>query len=292
MTRIGWPGGKGGSGVAQTLINLMPPHDSYIEAFLGSGAVLRAKRPARSHNIGIDAARAALDLTRAAIAETAGADWDLVSLETAGPAGTSESDEAIQLDPLDEADDSAGGIARSADATRRTSPKLTLLQADAINFLRMNSRLLTAQTLVYCDPPYVRRSRRGNRDLYEHEMTDEQHAELLAVLNTLPCMVLLSGYASPLYEQALTNWHTITFHTTNRAGDRTTEHAWFNYPKPVELHDYRYLGKNFRERERIKRKMKRWSLRLARMPELERQALTWAMRSAELPDKSETAQRV
>ena len=56
-----------------------------------------------------------------------------------------------------------------------------------------------------------------------------------------------------------------------------TEYVWFNYPRPVELHDYRYLGKGFRERERIKRKMKRWKLRLEKMPELERQALLWAM---------------
>lgn len=49
-----YPGGKNGSGIYQRLINLMPPHESYIEAFLGSGAIMRRKRPAPSHNIGID----------------------------------------------------------------------------------------------------------------------------------------------------------------------------------------------------------------------------------------------
>lgn len=48
-----YPGGKNGAGVYQTIINLMPPHDTYIEPFLGSGAILRMKRPAKK-NIGVD----------------------------------------------------------------------------------------------------------------------------------------------------------------------------------------------------------------------------------------------
>lgn len=31
-------GGKNGSGVYQAIINLLPPHDTYIEGFLGTGA--------------------------------------------------------------------------------------------------------------------------------------------------------------------------------------------------------------------------------------------------------------
>src|SRR5688572_27326801 len=50
---MAYPGGKNGSGVYQTIINLMPPHDTYIEPFLGAGAVMRMKRPA-AQNIGID----------------------------------------------------------------------------------------------------------------------------------------------------------------------------------------------------------------------------------------------
>jgi hypothetical protein len=52
-----------------------------------------------------------------------------------------------------------------------------------------------------------------------------------------------------------------------------TEYVWFNYPEPVQLHDYSFLGSNFRERERIKRKKQRWVDRLKSMPMLERQAL-------------------
>ncbi len=50
---MGYPGGKAGSGVCHRIINLMPPHQVYIEPFLGDGAVMRAKRAARL-NIGLD----------------------------------------------------------------------------------------------------------------------------------------------------------------------------------------------------------------------------------------------
>lgn len=55
LTMIGstmkYPGGKGKT--YQHLINLMPPHEVYIETHLGGGAVLRHKRPA-GRNIGIE----------------------------------------------------------------------------------------------------------------------------------------------------------------------------------------------------------------------------------------------
>lgn len=52
---VSYPGGKSGAGVYQTLINLMPPHEIYIEPFLGMGGVLRRKKPAPIATIGIDA---------------------------------------------------------------------------------------------------------------------------------------------------------------------------------------------------------------------------------------------
>jgi len=60
-----------------------------------------------------------------------------------------------------------------------------------------------------------------------------------------------------------------------------------NYPPPIELHDYRYLGSNFRKRERIKEKSKRWMRRFKSMPVLERQALLAALHSVK-EDKPDT----
>ena len=46
-------GSKATSGLCQAIISLMPPHDTYIETHLGSGAIMRRK-PAALHNIGIE----------------------------------------------------------------------------------------------------------------------------------------------------------------------------------------------------------------------------------------------
>jgi DNA adenine methylase len=41
-------GGKNGSGTYQKIINLIPPHDIYLELFFGSGAIYFNKMPAKT----------------------------------------------------------------------------------------------------------------------------------------------------------------------------------------------------------------------------------------------------
>ncbi|NPD70345.1 hypothetical protein HN018_28165 (plasmid) [Lichenicola cladoniae] len=57
---MGYLGSKAASGAYQAIIALMPPHDTYVDLFAGSGAVLLRKPPAaRSYAVDLD--RAALD---------------------------------------------------------------------------------------------------------------------------------------------------------------------------------------------------------------------------------------
>jgi len=214
-----YPGGKGGAGVYQTLINNMPPHDVYIETHIGGGAVMRHKKRAKM-NIGIDA------------------------------------------------DPAASGL---------TIPGIIAINGDASVFFktRAGRKSINEKTFVYSDPPYLMETRKSGK-IYDYEYTTEQHIELLDVLKSLPCMVMISGYWSELYANTLAEWNSFSFEAQTRRG-MATEWVWFNYPWPTELHDYRYLGDNFRERERIKRKIKRWVARLARLPQLERAALFSAM---------------
>src|SRR4051794_34411839 len=59
----------------------------------------------------------------------------------------------------------------------------------------------TAETLFYCDPPYVHETRHeSSRDVYGVEMTEKEHRELAAVLKKCKGKVVLSGYPSDLYE--------------------------------------------------------------------------------------------
>ena len=56
-------GSKAASGVYQKIIAEMPPHDTYIETHLGSGAVMFHK-PLAARTIGIDVDENAFKLTR------------------------------------------------------------------------------------------------------------------------------------------------------------------------------------------------------------------------------------
>jgi len=58
-------GGKNGPGVYQAIINEIPPHTTYIEPFLGSGAIMRNKKLAQ-FNIGIEIDKRVIDLWRKA----------------------------------------------------------------------------------------------------------------------------------------------------------------------------------------------------------------------------------
>jgi len=231
---MAYPGGKNGPGVFQTLINLMPPHDLYVEPFLGGAAIMRLKRPA-AVNIGIDLA----------IGPVNAAAYHFHVRPAAVPPAR---------------------IVRAA--------QFEFWQEDALAFLERFE--LPTSALVYCDPPYVGSTRSSDRRIYAHEMTDADHGRLLEILHRLRCRVLISGYSSTLYARRLKDWNAATFQASTRGGP-AAEWVWFNYDRPVALHDYRYLGRDFREREQIKRMKARWTARLAAMPILRRQALLAAI---------------
>jgi site-specific DNA-adenine methylase len=156
-----------------------------------------------------------------------------------------------------------------------TSAKWQLICHDALEWLKAYD--FQGDEFIYCDPPYVMSTRRQHRQIYRYEMSDQDHINLLNCLKKLPCKIMLSGYWSELYGQMLEDWHTTCFQAITRGGSLATEWLWMNYPTPVRLHEYSYLGSNFRERERIKRKKQRWVERLKRMDVLERQALLIAL---------------
>lgn len=139
-----------------------------------------------------------------------------------------------------------------------------------------------SETLIYCDPPYVMRTRSGGR-VYKHEMTDAEHARLLAAVKRLNCNVMLTGYDDLLYRAELGDWRRVEFISPTRGGPRENV-LWCNFPEPASLHDYRYLGDGYRERERIRKKVGRWQSNFAALPVLERRAILSALQHIETRD--------
>jgi hypothetical protein len=127
-------------------------------------------------------------------------------------------------------------------------------------------------------PPYLAETRSQKGKLYKYEMmTEDEHMRLLNVVKRIPARAIVSGYWSELYARELAGWRTLRFRSVKRSGEVSEEWLWLNFPEPPEMHDYRYLGESFRERERIKRKINRWVSRLESMPILERRALALAI---------------
>lgn len=136
----------------------------------------------------------------------------------------------------------------------------------------------TGTELVYCDPPYLKKTR-TSQNRYRFEYTEQDHKALLELITLLPCQVILSGYPSPLYDELLGDWNTIELQVMSRGGPRT-EKVWYNYA--IErVHWIRFAGKNFTDRQRIKRKAQRWQKNYQALPQAERLAILAAIMTVE-----------
>jgi len=132
--------------------------------------------------------------------------------------------------------------------------------------------------LVYCDPPYLHHTRTSGRR-YRFDYEEQDHVELLELLERLPCSVILSGYPSSLYDELLPDWRTLELQVMNQDGVRT-EKLWFNFT-PERVHWPRYAGKNFTDRQRIKRKAENWAKRYQALPPAERLAVLSSLMAVE-----------
>lgn len=86
-------------------------------------------------------------------------------------------------------------------------------------------------SLHYVDPPYVHDTRsifKGGKSAYRHEMDRGGHAKLLETLRGLTGMVVLSGYAHPLYDETLHDWRRVEFEALADGARPRTEILWLN----------------------------------------------------------------
>lgn len=225
---MGYMGAKSGAGVFQAIIALMPPHDTYIESFAGTGAILLRKAPA-SRSIVLD------------------------------------------LDPE--------MVSRLAD--RRD---VSAICGCALEYLASLDLADLGRVVVYADPPYLL-STRTSCSRYAHELSDADHVALAAILARLAAdgaAVIVSGYPSPLYDRLYAGWETREFQAMTRGGVRT-EKVWLSFT-PGAMHWASYAGRNFTDRQRIKRKAARWAAKFAALPPGERQAVLAALLATAAPD--------
>lgn len=98
--------------------------------------------------------------------------------------------------------------------------RLLRVQIENYPFERVIKTYDTPDTLFYCDPPYVHSTRKDKR--YAHEMSDEQHEQLIDMLLGIKGHAVVSGYPNEIYDKLTQNdWVYQTFNTACHAAGRT-----------------------------------------------------------------------
>lgn len=84
--------------------------------------------------------------------------------------------------------------------------------------------------LIYCDPPYMLKTRHGKQ--YKCEMDDSEHEALLDMLLKHKGYVIISGYDTELYNTMLTGWNKFEKDTYSQVMTKKKEVIWLNYDLP------------------------------------------------------------
>lgn len=256
-----WHGGKWN--LAPWIIGFFPPHRCYVEPFGGAASVL-IRKPRSYAEVYNDLDGDAVNLFRVLRSNRAG---ELVELLRLTPFARDDFMEAYE-----EADDlverarrliarsfmgfGSNGHARSTGFRANSNRSGTTPAHDWANYPdalakiverlqgvvieNRDAKLVMAahdapETLHYVDPPYVLSTRSDPSKDYAVELSDDDHAELLQFLRGLAGTVILSGYAHPSYDAALSDWHRVERPHLADGAKKRTEVLWINRPQRLDL---------------------------------------------------------
>lgn len=266
-----WPGSK--ARIASRIVEVMRDHQSYLEPFAGSLAVLLSKPSVQVEMINDryemlitfyrvlreqpDALVRALMLTPYARQELLySSDFNeigLSDLERARRFFVHINQSFVSSNGNGSWTSTTNSVAGHSNASKwarfqerlyEVADRLTGVQIECCDwrvFLNKLSSKDDEHCVVYCDPPYMSANRNGSR--YEHDMaTIEEHEEMVHALIDLATsgrQVLLSGYANEHYERWLNDWDRVEFSTTRnstsgRGSIKQQEVLWSSLPSKPE----------------------------------------------------------
>ncbi len=116
---------------------------------------------------------------------------------------------------------------RTPENIKQAAERLRGVQIENRPAVDLISRFNYPNVLIYADPPYLLETRHGKQ--YRHEMTDTDHKNLLDALLAHRGPVLLSGYSSKLYEDALRGWHRDEIESMTQTSKKRREVLWMNF---------------------------------------------------------------
>lgn len=265
---LAYSGGK--MRLADAIVATFGPHRTYLEPFCGTASVLFAKPRAR-YEIVNDIDGRLVTLLRVVRDRPA----DLARALALTPYGKAEyyaaDPDAADLDDVEIARRVCVRVGQSfakvglAEPSKGWRISVRGGRSDALTFHDLPDRVMAAcerlrgvyienspalplitrygaeeDGLLYVDPPYVGDTRNASR-MYRHEMRDDdEHRHLADALKACAAHVVLSGYASDLYEDLYEGWHRIEMPArANHNGEvgsdvRRTEVLWSNRPPAAQ----------------------------------------------------------
>lgn len=119
----------------------------------------------------------------------------------------------------------AASTANRVDHIWRFVQRFRLVQIENLDWRACIERYDSPSTLFYIDPPYVAATRRSGG--YNHELTDDDHAELVDRVLALAGVAVVSGYDHPLYAPLVERggFTRRTFSVISTAGQRAADAA-------------------------------------------------------------------
>ena len=249
--------------IVDKLVELIPPHHTYLEPYLGSGAVFFRKAPSDIETIN--------DL-----------DWDVVNLFQCiredseklsrlimtTPYSRQMYDDAFKSDPIMEVLSEGNRFLKACQFLVRCwqghgfrsngykvgwkndvqgrermyalwnwyrlpewvieiTERLRRVQIECSPAIELMERYDYENVFMYLDPPYLLGTRGGKQ--YKHEMSDEEHEEMLQKAIGSKAKIMISGYASEMYDDMLAGWRRKEFKSHAEMGSKRTEVVWMNY---------------------------------------------------------------
>lgn len=247
-----YPGAK--NRLASWIVSHIPQHKVYCEPFLGSGAVFLNKEPAYNEILN-DLDDDIYNFFKAVRENPEG----LCKLIEATPYSRTEYSAAYMDEPVSDLEQArrfavkcwqgfgcgnrykngyrrgigvaspnpAKAWAKLPDTIQLSTERLKNAQIEHKDALELISDLYGEDTFIYIDPPYLQDTRK--KYLYNHEMTDEQHAELLQIVKESDCKIMISAYENELYDNVLVDWKKEHKSTTSECSRKRTETLYMNY---------------------------------------------------------------
>lgn len=249
--------------LAPWIIQKMPPHKSYVEVFGGAAGVLLRKSRSRievyndldSQVFNFFKVLRDAELLRSLVALVSltpfsREEFELAYIESPDPVESARrfvlrtfmGHGTSSMDPSDSngfrsCDIRAGkSYAREwlgvPEAIQTAAERMLGVTIENLDFRKLIPKFDDPETLFYVDPPYPLSTRQNGGKGYVHELTEEDHRQLIWFLKKCKAKVMISGYSCRLYDDGLSDWRKeekASAANGQRGSVPRTENLWMNY---------------------------------------------------------------